>query len=159
MYDIEINDGQFKLKCLKISEEVFNNCIRLNLIFKKIPDIFLKFGTAGVMIDKIKVYNTVNAKYKKYLPVYRSSIITSIREENFKCVVYMESLKIEYGSGDIVKNCVGPKCNRKISYLQVMCSLIDIVKDEETAENIWNSELVSFYAVFVLYIGLKSKGL
>ena len=155
MHDIEINDGQFKLKCLEFSEEFFNDYIRLNLIFKRIPDILLKFGTAGVIIDKIQVYDELWVKYKKYIPFYRSSIIVTIKNSDFRCHVRMKTLKTEFASCDIVKNCAGSNCNRKINYTQVMCSLIDIVKDEETAENIWNSELVEFLCCFCFVYRFK----
>jgi len=147
-YYVEINDGELKLKCLGFSYEVFPGYINLIFVFKALPHQLLKFGTAGVMIDKIKVYDNTWYKYKKYLPVYISSQIVSITQKDHRCTVRMNSLRIENSPGGVNRICASPKCKGKISYLHVMHRLIDIVKDGEIADNIWNNDMVQFLCCY-----------
>ena len=143
---VEINDEVIKCECLRFSHIWSDDNITLKFIFKEVPDIIFKFGYSGTLIDSVKVYHEGQKIYKEYFPKYTHVIVDKIREEKFSpCIVYMSALRLEQPSNYNAKRiCVGPACDYPISYLSVMMQLMDIV-GEETAELIWESEMVVFY--------------
>ncbi len=159
MFNIEINDGEFNLKCLGYTSGLVSptrgRAINLTFKFERIPDILIKFGTSGKIIDKIKVYNIIGEKYKKYLPSYICCKILSISQKT-RSTVHMRALRLEHIRSEVKRVCANPKCGRSINYLYVMCELIRKKVDEETAENIWNSDIVKFYCCYCFVDRFKS---
>ena len=143
---MEINDGQFEFE---FSSLTFVWCRRpgigFTVYFEKIPPLLVKFGEAGTIINRIKFYDKSWNNVKKYLTVYFQVIIRSISENMSKnSEIHMRALRSESPSLSSERICSRPMCHHNIDYILVMARLLEIV-DEETAENIWNSDIVEIY--------------
>ena len=143
---MEINDGQFEFE---FSSLTFVWCRRpgigFTVYFEKIPPLLVKFGEAGTIINRIKFYDKSWNNVKKYLTVYNKVIIRSISENMSKnSEIHMRALGSESPSLSNERVCSGPMCPHNIDYILVMARLLEIV-DEETAENIWNSDIVKIF--------------
>ncbi len=137
---MEINNGQFEFEFSHLHFIHRSNGIEFSVYFEKLPSLLLKFGEAGIIIERIKFYDKNWDNVKKYFTVYIGVIITGVSNNR----VYMSALRSENHPLSNERICSEPDCPHRIDYILVMSELLKIV-DEETAENIWNSDMVIIY--------------
>ena len=148
---IEINDGEFNFESEDCTvRRTDTGDIDIIFSFIKLPEVLVKCATYGVTIDKLKVYDKLWENVKKYLSSYACVVITGTSQGGWQEKIYMKALRIENYFKTHRKVCHKPGCNYPINSIVVMEKLLTMV-DEETAENMWNNDIVQFYCCFCFF--------